>query len=195
MKFDVGYYENRSKCLLVSTDDLENIYDKFKGKKEILLWCNAEEPSSSDKSSKKRKREGELKDKIYQNLKKKHGEAYSVSQLRLWARMIHCATHDNYDKPPCVPMFSGSESKRPKRDSLSDVVTDGVAALCKALASQQPQPTQSVIGTSPSKSVDLRMKNLQQLHYTQQLFADKILTEEEYIEQKQNILDLLRKLS
>ena len=115
--------------------------------------------------------------------------------------MIHCATHDNYDKPPCVPMFSGSESKRPKRDSLSDVVTDGVAALCKALASQQPQPTpsasgsSSVIGISPSKSVDLRMKNLQQLRYTQQLFADKILTEEEYTEQKQNILDSLCKLS
>ena len=56
MKFDVGYYENRSKCLLVSSDDLESMYDKFKGKKEIPLWCNAEneqKPRSLDKSDKK----------------------------------------------------------------------------------------------------------------------------------------------
>ena len=115
--------------------------------------------------------------------------------------MIHCATHDGYDKPPCVPMFSGSESKRSKRESLSDVVADGAAAVCKALSSQQPQPPQSAsssglaIGVSPSKSVDLRMKNLQQLCYTQQLFEDNILIEEEYTDQKQNILDSLRKLS
>ena len=39
------------------------------------------------------------------------------------------------------------------------------------------------------------MKNLQQLRYVQELYEEKILSEPEFIEQKQMILDLLRKLT
>ena len=48
---------------------------------------------------------------------------------------------------------------------------------------------------SPGKSVELRMKNLQQLRYVQELYEEKILSEPEFIEQKQMILDSLRKLT
>ena len=47
---------------------------------------------------------------------------------------------------------------------------------------------------SPSKAVDLRMKNYEQLRIIQQLFEDGILDEKEYTEQKGNILEFLRKL-
>lgn len=50
------------------------------------------------------------------------------------------------------------------------------------------------VGISPKKSVELRMKNYEQLRYLQQLFEDGILSDWEYAEQKQNILDSLRKL-
>ena len=41
-------------------------------------------------------------------------------------------------------------------------------------------------------SIDLRMKNFEQLRYLHSLYADGILTEEEFMEQKQSILDSLR---
>jgi len=47
---------------------------------------------------------------------------------------------------------------------------------------------------TPEKSVELRMKNYEQLRYLQQLLDDKILTDSEYTEQKQAILTSLRKL-
>ena len=89
------------------------MYEKFKGKKEILLWCSAEseeEPSNSAQIRERSEREkvtdlSDDADTIYQSLKKKHCEAYSVPQLRLWARMIHCLTHDSCDTPPRVPVF------------------------------------------------------------------------------------------
>ena len=48
---------------------------------------------------------------------------------------------------------------------------------------------------SPRKSVELRMKNYEQLRYLQKLFDDRILNTKEYAEQKQSIIDSLRKLS
>lgn len=45
-----------------------------------------------------------------------------------------------------------------------------------------------------SKSIELRMKNLEQLKFLQQLFVDNVLSEAEYSEQKGIILDSLRNL-
>ena len=56
------------------------------------------------------------------------------------------------------------------------------------------QTNQSSIAISPGKSVDLRMKNLQQLRFIQQLFDDNILSQDEFLEQKKSILEALRKL-
>ena len=50
------------------------------------------------------------------------------------------------------------------------------------------------VGISPGKAVDLRMKNIQQLRYLQQLHDDNILSDAEFLEQKAMILDSLRKL-
>ena len=44
----------------------------------------------------------------------------------------------------------------------------------------------------PGKAVDLRMKNYEQLWYLQQLYEDGILDQKEYMEQKQDILKLLK---
>ena len=100
IKFDVGYYESRARCLLVTSDNLKLMYESYKTKEEIHLWCDANDDSSNDKT-KKRKRESDegSVDSIYQDLKQKHGDKYSIPQLRLWARMLHCSTHDSYDKP------------------------------------------------------------------------------------------------
>ena len=47
---------------------------------------------------------------------------------------------------------------------------------------------------SPGKTVELYMKNYEQLRYLESLFEDGILTHKEYSEQKENILSSLRKL-
>ena len=35
IKFDVGYYENRARCLLVTSDDLKLMCESYKTKEEI----------------------------------------------------------------------------------------------------------------------------------------------------------------
>ena len=92
-----------------------------KSTREILLWAQSvddrEEANDSDESESHRKRprlqekEEEL-EKCFRELQNKHGSNYSIPQLRLWARMIQCGTHDDYDNPPHVPMISGVTPKQ-----------------------------------------------------------------------------------
>ena len=70
---------------------------------------------------------------------------------------------------------------------LSNPSTSGAQEASSSLA------IQSSVAISPGKSVDLRMKNLQ-LHFIQQLFDDYILSQDEFLEQKESILEALRKL-
>ena len=57
-------------------------------------------------------------------LTEKHGDSFSVPQKRLWARTLHCGTHDSYDTPPALPMF-GPQPKRPKLEFfvLEEIMT------------------------------------------------------------------------
>ena len=117
IQFDIGYYEKRSsRCWLVSAEDLEVMYANIKTD-EISLWCDAE--SCDDTCNKRKRKDGGTSSKLeegdvdehYKILTEKHGETYSVPQRRLWARTIHCGTHDNYDNPPCLPMFGPPAKK------------------------------------------------------------------------------------
>ena len=139
-------------------------------------------------------------DTIFRELKQKHTDKYSIPQLRLWARMISCSTHESYDKPPPVPMFSEPQPKRQK-ESLAESITQGIAAFSKVIQSPPTNTspgknsvTSPSCGISPGKNIDLRMKNLEQLRYVQRLYEDNILTDVEFAEQKNNILASIRKL-
>ena len=152
--------------------------------------------------SKRQDKEHEV-DTIFHELREKHdGDTYETPQLRLWARMIQCGTHDDYDDPPRVPMITGILPKR--KESITDALTAAATAVAKAfsppstsqVASASSQmPCTSTVGMSPGKSIELRMKNLQQLRYVQELYEENILSEPEFIEQKQMILDSLQKLT
>ena len=174
---------------------------KLRSSCDIPLWCDAE---SKDQRKGKWKRDDSGKDEedideIYDELYKKHGSNYTVPQLRLWAKMITCGTHDSRDEPPSVPIITGQQPKKPRRDSLAEVIVDAATAFSKAVKSPDtPGPSikpSSSIGISPGKAVELRSKNLQQLRSLQQLFDDNILSEKEFLEQKHIILDSLRKLN
>ncbi len=192
--FDICYNEKCSaKCLISSkfNDDLNRMYGAFKDTDEILMWCDGDSAGSDKSRKRKRDSERDNVDAIYLELKEKHQNLFTVPQLKLWARMIHCDTHESYDKPPAIPMFQGSEPKRQKKETVAESIADGMAAISKALSPPSPKKCLSVtgspIGISPGKSVDLRMKNLQQLRYLQQLLQDNVLSEQEYLEQKRNV--------
>lgn len=218
----MGYFETRqsTKIWIISPKDLDAMYEKTGSGTEIYLWvdtCTSETDDDIEPEKKKRKhsessrrqnREDELEE-IYGKLKAEHDDSYSSPQLKLWARMILCGTHEDYKDPPRVPMITGMPPKRQKKpDSFTEALTGAAEAVAKAFSPPpQPQPlaasmtnitattSASCMGISPGKSTDLRMKNLQQLRVLQQLYEEKILSDSELVEQKKIILDVLRNLS
>lgn len=197
LDFEIGWFEGNSKKWLVVSEDLAMMYSKC-NKNEVSLWCDGTTRKRKNRESGSRRQEKEDEvESIYQELVTQHdGDAYSKPQLKLWARMIHCGTHDDYSEPPRVPLITGTAPKRQKTD-LSDVFTDAAKAVAKAFSPPgTPKSNMSVpIGISPGKAVELRSKNLEQLRYVQQLYEDNILSTEEFAEQKRMILEALRKLN
>ena len=53
----------------------------------------------------------------------------------------------------------------------------------------------AAVGISPGKVTELRMKKLRELRELQALLEQNILTQQEFMEQKQLVLDSLRKLT
>jgi len=104
--------------------------------------------------------------------------------------------------PPDIPAFSGMTPKKPHKDSLSDALTGAAVAFAQSLSGSKTRDDSpkrmpcstsmlTATGISPGKAVELRMKNLEQLRYLQQLFEDGILNEGEYTERKRGILSSL----
>ena len=218
--FQVGYFEgsHQAKIWLVTDDDLKRMYEIHNKGGQISLWC--EGVSNDGHSNLKRKRddsgvskrqeEEDVEDnfKVFQR-KHRANKQFTTPMLRLWARTITAGLHDHFDSPPDLPAFSQSQPKKPrKQESLSDALSEAAVSIVHALSGSSSKekekepitpsktaPAASVgIGVSPGKSVELRMKNFEQLRYLQQFYEDHILDESEYQEQKQNILTALRKL-
>ena len=146
-------------------------------------------------------------------LKEKHGTKYTIPQLRFWARMLTTKNHESFDDPPDLPPFSGVQPK--KKASLAEAITG--AALTFASVARTPDISQNnsqsvviapsslkasatpvapaAVGISPGKVTELRMKKLRELRELQELLEQNILTQQEFIEQKQLILNSLRKLT
>ena len=206
--FTVGYYDGsqHSKMWLVTADDLHSMYTKYPKGGNIVLWCDGK--SSETPGKRKRKSDGysiSRQDReddvqsIYEELKELHSSEYDVPRLRLWARMIASEIHDDYDNPPNIPAFSPPAPKKPRKESMCEAMTGAAVAIVNAIrdpSSLSPSSSSTKgLGISPRKSVELRMKNYEQLRYLQKLFDDGILNTKEYEEQKQSIIDSLRKLS
>ena len=106
---DIGYIEpghgsKGKKQWLNTDDDVLMMYEKHSGKTSILLWAySSVEADSSSKQSvgkkcgpnfeKHKESLNEVEEK-YDELRKKHGNKYTVEQLRMWAQMIPLGKHD-----------------------------------------------------------------------------------------------------
>ena len=211
---DIGYHDGRqsSKIWLVSEEDLAQMYKNCKHGNEISLWVDfmPEEDSEEEEHDKKKpksqgcSKRSDVEDEVemvYNKLAAKHTDSgvYSAPQLRLWARMIQSGTHDDYDDPPRVPQITGLSPKYTKKETLTDAITGAAVAIAKVFSPKPktpecPIPKVKSVGISPGKSAELRMQNLQQLRFLQQLMEENVLSQSEFIEQKTMILEALRQL-
>ena len=107
---------------------------------------------------------------------------------QLWASRFVANTHEDLDHPPNVHLITGSV-QQPHKESLS--FRSPLSPLYTIAKAFSPQPAGPSSTCSPSKVVDIRME---QLRCLQQLQEDGILTEEEFVLQKNIVLKSLNKL-
>ena len=172
---EVGYFDERqsSKLWLVSVKDLDSMYQKTKSGSDIVLWIDSssfDESFSDDgelqpprKKKKKEKdkdissrqqKEDEVED-IYQELKSMHDSNYSSPQLKLWARMLHCGTHEDYEDPPRVPMITGIAPNKSKKDTFTEALTGAAQAVAKAFSPQAVSPNPVSVSYEPAQSLKI----------------------------------------
>lgn len=203
INFAVGYYEGQrhAKIVIATDDDLKAMYSNYP-RGEITLWCNGRnEDSSVGRSKRKRDQlvastfqaKEEQIEQIFLDLKEKHVDKYDMPKLRLWARMISSQLHESFEEPPNIPAFSDSTPKKIKQD-FSSALSGAAVAFAKVLTKKDDAPPDTSISPSSLALTEVRMKNFEQLRYIKQLHEDHILTDEEFEEQKGNILSAIRKL-
>ena len=103
---------------------------------------------------------------VLKQLQKKHKDQYPVPLLRLWTRVCCNGLHESLDDPPGLPQFQSAKKN-----------------VCK-----------SATTLSPSKVADTRSNYIEQLHQIKSLNTEGVLSDKEYDEQKDIILETLRKL-
>ena len=236
--FQIGYFSGKqsTKYWIMCQEDLDSL-NKLVEKRagSVMLWCDGKsapglEPNTSTSGTKRKKKaddppptkrqqiEDEL-ESVVKDLQEKHGNKYTLPQLRCWARMI---TSGKYQDTDTIPVFLdlNNQPKKQKRASLAEAITGAAVTFAKAVKSSDVQQcsSQSVViassnspstpvagsstnslpltaGISPGKITDLRLKKLHELRELQGLFEQNILTQQEFVEQKQLVLDSLRKLT
>ena len=132
-------------------------------------------------------------------LRERHGTTYSSVQYRLWAEMKMAHTWDSLEKHPPYPMFG---EKRHRGHSSSSELNEALTGLAKSISvalSPAPQASNSNVSSgatlqSPTKTAHLRSKYMEQLSDLVKLREIGALTSEEYAEQRQVIVDSMRKL-
>ena len=169
---DVGYFEGKQslKIWLMSDRDMKSMYERVK-KDDVFLWVQVEgdgEEEENEPARKKRRNQKEDSvDEIFSVLKKKHETSFSSPQLKLWARMLHCGSHDDYDTPPQVPMITGNLPQYTRKKSPAQAAAEAVAKVLSPKPATVSCCSSSDHGSahkiSPVKSTELRMQNLQQL--------------------------------
>lgn len=135
-------------------------------------------------------------------LEEKHGDKYSGPAYTLWAKFIRNGRHKSYDEPPPIPLITGEQKGRvqSKKESFSDALKGAVAVFANALntpASPAPTTPASPLTTSalsPNNQANLRRKYLEDLRTLSQLLNDGVLSDAEFQEQKDVLLNGLRRL-
>ena len=235
-EFQLGYFfgKQSAKFWLMCQEDLNSMNEYIeKSKGSVMLWCDGrspDQPSASSRykrkkasdnppASKRQQIEEEL-DSILKDLQSKHGDKYTIPQLRCWARMISSGKYEDTDIPAFLEL--DNQPKKTKRTTLADAIAGAAVTFADAVTRKSPgvqqcnsqsvvvssanSPSSAVTGVdtsacpstpgiSPGRITDLRMKKLHELRELQGLLEQNVLTQEEFAEQKRLVLNSLRKLT
>ena len=199
---ECGYLHKGSKRWIENDQDLEAMYKLFTSGDEITIWCEGRRsvsPEMPARSGRKRKADEpepstKQADRIYElahELYEKHGETYSMPQLRLWARMLLNKQYKSMDKAPPYPPFLEKVPKARKHDNLSDALTSAATAVVGLLNGTESSST----CMSPGKRARVSGQYLEHLEKLKNLHQSGVLSIEEFEEQKKFALDNIRKIN
>ena len=214
--FYVGYFEPPSgaKRWIIDDRDLQSLYAKRDPGSKINLWCEPKLPeengdgsgASAQPAAKKKKgttRESiEVEtESVFEQLKEKHPDMENP-KLRLWAKIIQSGHWEDYDNPPPIPLITGKTKPQPRNESIADALAGAATAIVKVLQPQEANTPKRISSAtdrdkpkiSPMKSATIRRSCLDDLKKLKDLHEDGVLTEEEFREEKQQILATLRSL-
>ena len=174
------------------------------------LRCSSDSDDDSyaaeRKKKKKKKGTSALKEKNariethIEELKKKHQDKFTSIQYRLWAEMLDVGTHKSFDDAPCAPMFTRVKQGKPAQSPLTEAFTEMASSIASVFSKQNTSPnpttptktTSSMPSSSPYKVAELRSKYIQQLRELHSLLEAGALTDSEYVEEKELILQQLK---
>ena len=194
---DLGYIEpghgmKGRKQWLNTDSDVGMMYEQHAGKRSILLWayshvqhCRAKNPSKRGESGsnfQEHKKSLSEVDEKYDELRKKHGNKYTLEQLRMRAHLIHLGKHESTDEPPDKPYWRGRRRQQP-------TVTTSELPPAKRIA-----PSNTGTGVSPTKKVSVRSELLDQLAKWHKLNETGVVTDGEYEDLKKTILSDIKQL-
>lgn len=134
---------------------------------------------------------------ILRKQKDKHGTSFTPMQFRIWSEMHVGGIHSSLEDPPTSSMFvrAGTGKKKDEGNmSMAEALTQAAVAISSTLSPRSSLPSSQPTGTSPAKLIDSRSKCYKQLSELNSLKASGILTEDEYAEEKESVMSLLRKL-
>ena len=218
--FQLGYLEGNTKRWIVEDKDLCAMYKTFGDGSKITLWCDGishdtGDAGKTDESACKRRKTDNQSgpslsdttedDEIFKKLKAKHPEMANP-KLRLWAKLISKGRYDDYDTIPPIPFLQDDSTvtKKKKQNSLSDVLVDAATAIAKAFQTPRvvvdasPQKTGTSTGNSSKMSpmgyAQLRRSSLEDLKTLKGLYEENVISESEFVEEKDRILNTLKSL-
>ena len=211
--FQIGYLEGRGsqKRWIVRIEDLKKMYESFNEEDDIKLWCEAKGKENSgkrgnenreDEPKSKRERNYDVEAEIRAQLEEKHATKYTGPVYVLWAKFIRNGRHESYDTPPPIPLITGEQRGKKKKESVSEAIAGAATAFAHAMKtpsipSAPSTPTSNVVlrtGLSPNNQANLRRRYLEDLRTLSQLLNDGVLNDVEFQEQKETLLNGLRKL-
>ena len=185
---------------LTCTDDLNDLYSVYDGKKEILLWCytsdqapkkraHSPDVDGDDDARKRTKstRYDKFMDKMTEveaieaDLREKHADGpYTEPQLRSWAHLIQMKKHNSYDTPPNKGFWKTAQQSKSSSGSTSLTIVGNEGSRNTT--------------DSPGKRINMRGKCLEQLTQLHQLFESGGINTEQYDEMKAAIMGEVKKL-
>lgn len=176
--------------------------------KNITLWCDGmisskkrkkDSPDTEDEENeprvKKSKATSAREDKVddlVESLKSKHGNSCSPMQFRIWAEMVVGGVHTSHDVPPSNTMFTraGSETVKKKSTNLNAVqVLDKLASVLSPKT-----PPRSSPHNSPVRAIESRSKCYKQLCDLKGLHTSGVLSYDEYLSEKEAVMQTLKSL-